>query len=376
MTPISSAAPQAPEPRMDAQSLLGVLEEMSQSLQPGDQLPTQSELIRLYNTSERSVRWALNELRREGKIVSRPRLGTVVAQRPPAQSNGHAGDEAPNSGYVADMVVNSRTIVAIAVPGQTVFSRAMELLFQQTQNLDLPLVCRFFDPQSSIVPSGERPLGYVLFGRDLLPLGKQLQDAGHRVVLVGAPYADTEPDVICVYGDQEHGGYLATRHLLDLGHKRIAFRGGSDWPQMRRWRGHKQALAEARRAGALIEESHIFDEEFEQWRRSPELAAAYFSQPDAPTAIVAWNDQAAMSLLSLLSYVRIRVPQDVSLIGFDNLPESQQVHPALTTIDAAFEQQLRSTVRLLTQPQPASPSQTVIVTSSLVCRESTSAPSK
>lgn len=361
---------------MDAQSLLGVLEAMSDSLQPGDQLPTQLELIRRYNASERAVRWALNELRREGKIVSRPRLGTVVAERNPAQSNGHLGDAGHNSGYVADMVVNSRTIVAIAVPGETVFSRAMELLFQQTQNLELPLVCRFFDPEVSSVPQSERPLGYVLLGRALLPLGKQLQEAGHRVVLVGAPYADTVPDVICVYGDQEHGGYLATRHLLDLGHRRIAFRGGSDWPQMRRWRGHQQALAEARRTGVMVEESHIFEEEFEQWRRSPEMVADYFRRSNAPTAIVAWNDQAAMSLLSLLSYVGVRVPQDVSLVGFDNLPETEQVHPALTTVDAAFEQQLRSTVRLLTQPQTPSPSQTVIVTSSLICRESTSAPSK
>ena len=363
---------------MDAQSLLGVLKDLSESLQPGDRLPTHIELIRRFNASDRSVRWALNELRREGKIVSRPRLGTVIAERKPGQSNGHLGGEGgeQRSGYVADAAVDSRTIVAIAVPGQTVFSRAMELLFNQMQNLEIPLVCRFFDPQARNVVHHERPMGYVLLGRDLLPLGKQLQDAGHRVVLVGSPYVDTVPDVICVYADQEHGGYLATRHLLDLGHQRIVFRGESNWPQTQRWLGHQQAIAEARRSGIEIEESHIFDEEYQQWRRSPEMAAAYFRRPDAPTAIVAWNDQAAMSLLSLLSYVGVHVPQDVSLIGFDNLPASERVYPTLTTIDAAFGQQLRSTVRLLTQPQPASPAQMVIVTSNLIRRGSTSSPRK
>ncbi len=361
---------------MDARAVLRALEEMSGRLQPGDALPTQLELSRLFNASDRAVRWALDELRREGHIISRRRVGTIVAERNRANNNGHLGNTEANASFAEEMVVNSRTIVAIAVPGQSVLSRALNLLFQQTQIAEYPLVCRFFDPQTPAalhLPSA-RPLGYILVGRELFTLGRQLQEVGQRVVVMGTPPPDVVPEVACVLNDQEHGGYLATRHLLDLGHRHIAFRGIADWAQMRRWQGHQQALAEAKRQGVEVTESLILDDLYEQWRRTPELATAYFRRVDAPTAIIAWNDQTAMSLLSLLSYINIRVPNDISLMGYDNLPESQQVHPALTTIDVGVEHQMRAAVRMLTQSSPLSPSQTVIVPSTLMCRESTSSP--
>ena len=79
-------------------------------------------------------------------------------------------------------------------------------------------------------------------------------------------------------------------------------------------------------------------------------------------------------MLSLLSYVGIRVPQDVSIIGYDNLPEGQRVHPLLSTVDTAVEQQLQVAVKLLAQPAPPSPSHTIVVLPTLLQRESTLPP--
>lgn len=350
--------------RLGAQALLRALDQLTQGLQPGDPLPTQLELIRQYNASERAVRWALDELRRQGKVISKRRVGTVVTERHATQGHQEASRQ-------PGVWTDSRTIVAIATPGQSVFTRALNLLFNQAESARLALLYRLFNPEVSNIPHGEAPLGYILFGRELIPLAKRLQDAGQRVVLVGTPYATSPPGVPCVYGDQEHGGYLVTRHLLDLGHRRIAFRGPADWQQMRRWRGHREALSEARAAGTKILESTISDQMIEEWRRDSSQAVEHFRASEGPTAVIAWNDQTAMSLLTLLSYSGIRVPQDVSLVGYDNLPATQQVHPNLTTVDIALEQQLRAALRLLSQPEPPAPTQESIITSTLIQREST-----
>lgn len=60
----------------------------------------------------------------------------------------------------------------------------------------------------------------------------------------------------------------------------------------------------------------------------------------------------SVELLGMLARVGIKVPDEVSLVGYDNLPEGQGMHPALTTIDGAIDQQLQAALTLLTQPVP------------------------
>ena len=76
----------------------------------------------------------------------------------------------------------------------------------------------------------------------------------------------------------------------------------------------------------------------------------------------------------MLSRAGVRVPEQVSLVGYDNLPESSLIYPQLTTIDQAIGQQLRLALRLLTHPVPPPPSQTVLVTPTLIPRGSSAPP--
>ena len=363
--------------KTDAGQMLRELEGLCDSLQPGDMIPTHTELMRRFDASERAVLGALDELRREGRIVRRRRAGTFVAERKlPIAGGGVTG---PST------IADNRTVVALvglAEPDRAIFDRAVSLLFGHVAAAGLSLVCESANVDSGALrgalplPISERPVGYVVFGRRLLPVAKQLQDAGQRVVSVGTPYAYTMPEVPVVQGDQEHGGYLATGHLLELGHRRIAFRGWSDWPQMQRWHGHQKALSEARQQGIDVRDSEIFEGEYRQWRDDPETAEAYFRRPEAPTGIVVWNDHMAVALLTLLSYIGIRVPQDVSLVGYDNVPEGQQVHPSLTTVESALDQQLQAAIRLLTQPVAPPPTTTVVVLPTLISRESSASAPK
>lgn len=341
------------------------LRELCQGLKAGDALPARIELMRRFAASERAVRRALDELERDGRITRRQGAGTFIAE------------SEPPAAILPRALTGNRTIVAISAPDHAIFERAMALLFRHATTAGLALACRLVDPEtpSLTIPtldSGDAQdiQGYIVLGRALLPLAEQLYAAGNRTVLVGSPYADMEPGVPVVQGDQEQGGYLAVRHLLDLGHRRIAFRGWSDWPQMRRRRGHMQALTEARKRGITVEESVIYEDQYARWQREPETAKAFFERADAPTGIVVWNDHEAVPLLSLLSYVGIRVPEEVSVVGYDNLPEGQRVYPPLSTVDGAIEQQLQAAVNLLTRPVAPSPHHTVVVLPTLIARKS------
>src|SRR5215216_4363601 len=187
----------------------------SGALRPGDRLPSHAELHARYGMTRPTVDRAHALLEQKGLITRLHRRGVFVAERAFT-----AASEPPG------VMVDSGTLVAIGKPDRSIYDRAMSLLLPQANAAGLSLVCRLIDPatSSSSLPSPqvEKPVGYLLFRRDFLPLAKQLQDAGHRVVVVGTPYADVTSEVPVVYGDQEQGGYLATRHLMELGHRRLA----------------------------------------------------------------------------------------------------------------------------------------------------------
>jgi LacI family transcriptional regulator len=117
----------------------------------------------------------------------------------------------------------------------------------------------------------------------------------------------------------------------------------------------------------------LFLDEVESWKQSPEEAQQYFKRADAPTGIAVWNDHEAVGVLSALSRAGIRVPDHVSLVGYDDLPEGRRVHPPLTTVDSAVEQQLQAALDILTGDAPPSSTHTVVVLPALIKRESCAA---
>lgn len=351
-------------PRTPMVCVMQLLDEYCASLQPGDRVPSHRELVRRFNASERTVLRALERLYATGKIVRRQGAPTIVTDWYQNQSRLSASSIAK---------VDSRTVVAIANPDQSVFDRCISLLFRHVEAADLSLMCRLVNPETSpmlpLPPADQRPLGFILFRDDLSPLAKQLQNAGCRVVVVGAPPADVMPEVPHVHGDHEYGGYLATRHLIELGHRRLVFCAGDyDVERTLRWRGHQRALQEARRKTAGIQASTLLPHDIAPWKVEAELAAAYFRSTDAPTGVIAWNDQEAASLLQVLTSAGIRVPGEISVVGYDDLPEVSSTHPPLTTVDQRLEQQLQAALNLLTRP--VSPSHTVLAVPTLVCRGS------
>ena len=143
-------------------------------------------------------------------------------------------------------------------------------------------------------------------------------------------------DVPTVVVDQQQGARLATQHLLDLGHRQIAcVAGPPSWSASKeRRKGWAEAIKHAGlEPGPCIEGDWSAASGFAVAGRLLESAAGQF------TAIVAANDHMALGILRALHAKDIQVPEHISVVGYDDLPESQFFEPPLTTIHHDFTRQ-------------------------------------
>lgn len=162
---------------------------------------------------------------------------------------------------------------------------------------------------------------------------------GLPVVAVEAGYASEVP-VVSV--DQTAGARLATEHLLGLGHETVwHVAGPADWLEAReRVDGWRAALDDAGRAAAPILRG--------DWSpRSGYQAGLELVAQRHLTAVFAANDQMALGLMHAFHERGVRVPDDVSVVGFDNIPEAAYLTPSLTTVHQDFDEVGRRGVRLL-----------------------------
>ena len=130
--------------------------------------------------------------------------------------------------------------------------------------------------------------------------------------------------------DNEYGALLAVRHLIDLGHRRIAFVAGpaDNTDSCERFAGYKRALAEA----SLEFDPNLVVESDLQEASGLLAINRLFESKQHFSAVFAINDQTAYGVRLSLYRKGIRVPDDISLIGFDDLPSSSYTTPPLTTI--------------------------------------------
>ncbi|TDC74103.1 LacI family DNA-binding transcriptional regulator, partial [Streptomyces hainanensis] len=158
---------------------------------------------------------------------------------------------------------------------------------------------------------------------------RRLSDAGTRVVLCGRPPLPGS-DALTVTFDNRGGARRLTEHLLSLGHRRLGYLAGPAARTTTRHRleGHHVALAEAGLAGEATLTVHGaydraagYDGTLELLRREPRL-----------TAILAANDTVALGVCAALRDRGLRIPEDISVTGFDDLPFAVDATPALTTV--------------------------------------------
>ena len=170
------------------------------------------------------------------------------------------------------------------------------------------------------------------------------------------------------------GAMSATQHLLDLGHTRIGFLGGRADLESARLReaGYRDALAAA---GIAVDQTLVADGGF---KRDTALAPArdLLGRGDRPTAIFAANDLSAIATMEVAAELGLRVPDDLSVVGFDNVPESALTDPPLTTVDQSIQRLGEVAAEILIDaivtPRPVEPRE-IRLPAALVVRRSTAA---
>lgn len=161
-------------------------------------------------------------------------------------------------------------------------------------------------------------------------------DLPKALVVIGSSPAAVESaagavPIAAVHVDQYAGGAWATRHLLECGHEVVAHVGGPvDWVDaQQREAGWRDALAAAgRSAPEVIRGDWTADSGY--------AAASRIAAIDGVTAVFAANDQMALGLIHGFDDLGISVPRDISIVGFDDIPESAHFLPPLTTVRQDF----------------------------------------
>lgn len=199
---------------------------------------------------------------------------------------------------------------------------------------------------------------------------KGMRSHGTRLVLCGRPSPgdDAPGDVVAI--DNEGGSAAITRHLLELGHRRIAYITGPDGrtTTTSRLAGFRSALADA---GVEPVEDLVVHGDFSR-QAGREAVDRLLADGREFTAVLAANDLVAAGAAQALRAAGRRVPDDVSLAGYDDLPTAVDVWPNLTTVHVPLEEVGRKAVELAfgAGDGPAE----VTVATTLVIRESTAAP--
>ncbi len=196
---------------------------------------------------------------------------------------------------------------------------------------------------------------------------EQLRNSTHPIVEISSSLSEF---------DQIHQGYgegttTLMQHLFDLGHRQIGFIYGVDKPE--------QGLDRLNAYRQKLEDANIGFDENLVYRCGPTLKDGYqaayrlFQQPVRPTAIITLNDLIGIATIRAAADLGFRVPYDVSVAGFDNIPFSDFIVPRLTTVASDPEQNGREAVRLLLQrlKEPDRPREVITARWELIVREST-----
>lgn len=335
---------------------------------PHDLLPSENALASQFGMSRQTVRQTLSELEQEGYLYRQRGKGTYVAPPDYVKSGAAGAAVGMVTTYISDYIFPHIVRGAEAV----LRSRGMGLYLTSTDN----------DKQrekDSLQLMAERSVGGLIVeptksaeGNPNLEQYLAFRYRGVPVVMINARYP--ELDCPCLIVDDEAGGFAAAEHLIQLGHRRIAGLFKTDDLQgTRRMKGFLRAL---RQHGVPVMPDGIVTYASEnKWSRPAELLADMLRREDRPTALVCYNDELAVALLETIRQAGLSVPDDLSLVGFDDSTLAQAAEVKLTTLThpktAMGERAAEMLLRLMADP--SAEGEDVTYAPKLIVRESTRA---
>lgn len=294
---------------------------------PDQRLPSEHELAERFGVSRQTVRQTFSELEQEGRVYRVQGKGTFAAA--PGAPAPAGTDALLTVGVVTTYI--SDYIFPHIVRGieQTLRDNGARLMLSSTDN----------DKQKereSLLAMLSQPLSGLIIEPTKSAEGNPNVDCFLQLESRGIPYVtinETYPELAapCFRVDDEAGAKLSAEHLLGQGHTRIAgFFKTDDRQGVSRLRGFLSAMRFARRP---LPPERVVQYTTEQKDTLPQdRLAEMLGHPERPTAIVCYNDELAVSLLETIRQAGLRVPEDVSVVGFDDSPLATATETKLTTV--------------------------------------------
>jgi DNA-binding LacI/PurR family transcriptional regulator len=198
--------------------------------------------------------------------------------------------------------------------------------------------------------------------------GENLLDAG--IPIVAMDRRITNSDVDTVVTDNFKGAYDAVVHLIEQGHRRIGFIGGPihTTTGKERWEGYRKALSDH---GCELIADLIKVGNFKQWS-GQEAAQELLAQTDGPTALFTANNLMTLGALNAIHESGLKIPDEIAIVGFDDLPWAQSLDPPLTAVEQPAYELGRIAADLLINRiiDPEKPITTVTLDTNLIVRRS------
>jgi len=333
---------------------------------------TMTDVARAAGCSQATVSLVLNGVTgiklsqslKDKVIAAATELGYVL---PPAESRPGAAAATGTIAFVVDQMATSpEAIVAIEGARQASWDDGNVVVAAQTLS----------DPQmeqrtlKALTGRGTIGVIYMAIFTRQVTVPALLYELDVPVVLLNCTSEDGAfPAVVPA---EVKGGATATRHLIEHGHRRIATITGEPWMDAARDRlaGHLGAL---KAAGIAPDPELVIEGD---WSASAGFDATVrlLALEDRPTAIFCQNDRMAIGCYEALKEAGLSIPDDISVVGYDDEEISRHLHPQLTTVILPHRQMGQWAVRALAARKPAQPVPVTVLECSLVSRASVARP--
>lgn len=296
-----------------------------ETYQPHDKISSESELMKHFGVSRHTVRLAIGDLVTEGWLYSEQGSGTFCAEKKSVSKVNKSKNIAIVVTYISDYIFPS----IIRGAEKQLSEKGYQVSLFSTNNdhnLERKILKQIIhqnfegviiEPTRSALANPN--INYYL----------DLESKGIPYVMINAFYEELEPFSITI--DDEKGGYMQAEHLIGLGHKNIIgiFK-NDDLQGIKRMKGFIKAH---RDNGLTVKSNNIitFTSDNRTIRPSDALREI-LELPNRPTAIASYNDQIAIMLLDVIREKNLQIPEDISIIGYDDSYLADISEVKLTTV--------------------------------------------
>ncbi len=293
-------------------------------VKPNERIRSENELVKIYKISRHTVRQAIGDLVNEGWLYREPGIGTFCADRLSRTSGKTfiigvisvvvSSYIFPRIIHGIDNVVHPKGYsIVVGNANHNPEKEAAHLQDMINRNVDGLII----EPTKSALPSPN------------IKYFQKLKEKGIPFVMIDSYLDELNSSYVCV--DDVLGGYLATEYLLELGHRRIGVIYKSDHlPSTKRFQGYKKALKKYK-----VDYSEELVKSFtlpEDKNPTSSLIKELFKIKKPPTAIFCYNDQIALQAYKTITKLGLKIPHDVSLVGFDDSDLAILSEIPLTTV--------------------------------------------